>query len=253
MERLWEYKKGLPYFKNSPNSYPTLFHFVPWHFGQGGSVSVSSSNLIASPHFVHLYKPFPGFSPVEYIKFEFKRLITYKKLLATFLDRTNFNLFSYSGLGSFRSLLSRNKFSCSCISNTCRCFTHKNELFKIKTRFHHEGLKTYPIIYYSLFVYLQLYLKVANYLSGMFHLLTEAYCGQSPVPLDYSCHKMFYTFDSPVYLFCKGRDLCHAFFVLCPRHHLTFVNTTYYKNCNSPIGMGNRDNPSKKTVTNNHT
>ena len=116
----WKHKKGLFQFRNSPNLYPTLSHFVPWHFGQGGSVSELSSNLITSPHFLHLYKPFPGFSPVVYI---IKQFII------------------------------------------------------IKTRFHHKGLKTYPIISCSLFADFRQYLRVANYLSGLFHLLTGAYCG----------------------------------------------------------------------------
>lgn len=60
-------RKGLFQLRNSPILYPTLFHLVPWHFGQGGSVSVLSSNLITSPQFRHLYRPFPGFSPVVYI------------------------------------------------------------------------------------------------------------------------------------------------------------------------------------------
>ncbi|MDP8218682.1 MAG: hypothetical protein P9M03_08155 [Candidatus Theseobacter exili] len=68
-------------------------------------MSVLSSNLIISPHALHLYRPFPGFSPVVYII---------------------------------------------------------NQFIKIKTRFHHKGLKTYPIIYCSLFAYLQLYLSVTN-------------------------------------------------------------------------------------------
>ena len=69
-------KNGLSLYRNSPFSYPILFHFVPWHFGQGGRVSELSSNLITSPHFTHLYKPLPGFSPVEYIIEKNKRLIT---------------------------------------------------------------------------------------------------------------------------------------------------------------------------------
>ena len=83
-------RKGLSLHRNSPNSYPTLSHFVPWHFGHGGNVSESSSNLITSPHFVHLYKPFPGFSPVEYIKLKFKRLI---KLFTRFIfiERRSFS------------------------------------------------------------------------------------------------------------------------------------------------------------------
>ncbi len=67
MQDYWNYKKGLLQLRNNPDFYPTLFHLVPWHFGHGGSVSVSSSNLITSPQFTHLYKPFPGFSPVVYI------------------------------------------------------------------------------------------------------------------------------------------------------------------------------------------
>jgi len=69
-------KNGLSHHRNSPLFYPILFHFVPWHFGQGGKVSELSSNLITSPHFTHLYKPLPGFSPVEYIIEKIKRLIT---------------------------------------------------------------------------------------------------------------------------------------------------------------------------------
>lgn len=129
MHEYREHKKGLSLFRNSPNLYPILFHLVSWHFGQGGSVSVLSSNLITSPHFVHLYKPFPGFSPVV------------------------------------------------CIIN---------KFIKIKTRFHHKGLKTYPIIFCSLFSYLRKYLKVANCLSGLNHLLTGVCYGQFPNPLENS-------------------------------------------------------------------
>lgn len=75
-------KKGLPQLRNSPDFYPTLSHLVLWHFGQGGSVSVSSSNLITSPQLTHLYIPFPGFSPVVYIIKQFKRLI---KLFTRFI------------------------------------------------------------------------------------------------------------------------------------------------------------------------
>lgn len=38
--------------------------FVPSHLGQGGKVSVSSSSITVCPQFVHVYVPFPGFSPV---------------------------------------------------------------------------------------------------------------------------------------------------------------------------------------------
>lgn len=76
MQECWKNKNGLFQHGNSPLFYPILFHFVPWHFGQGGSVSELSSNLITSPQFTHLYKPFPGFSPVEYIIEKIKRLIT---------------------------------------------------------------------------------------------------------------------------------------------------------------------------------
>lgn len=69
-------KNGLSHHRNSPLFYPILFHFVPWHFGQGGKVSELSSNLITSPQFTHLYKPFPGFSPVVYITIKIKGLIT---------------------------------------------------------------------------------------------------------------------------------------------------------------------------------
>src|SRR5665647_67939 len=69
-------KNGLSQHRNSPLFYPILFHFVPWHFGQGGRVSELSSSLITSPHFTHLYKPLPGFFPVEYIIIKIKRLIT---------------------------------------------------------------------------------------------------------------------------------------------------------------------------------
>jgi len=123
MQECSEHKKRLFQFRNSPNPYPTLSHLIPWHFGQGGSVSVLSSNLITSPHFLHLYRPFPGFSPVVYII---------------------------------------------------------NQFIKIKIRFHHKGLKTYPIISCPLFADLRQYLKVASCLSGLFHLLTGAYCGQFP-------------------------------------------------------------------------
>lgn len=37
---------------------------VPLHFGQGGKVSVWSSNTTDWPHFLQIYVPFPGFSPV---------------------------------------------------------------------------------------------------------------------------------------------------------------------------------------------
>jgi len=37
---------------------------VPWHFEQGGSVSVLSSKTTFWPHFLQVYVPFPGFSPV---------------------------------------------------------------------------------------------------------------------------------------------------------------------------------------------
>ena len=76
MQECWKNKNGLFQYGNSPLFHPILFHFVPWHFGQGGRVSELSSNLITSPHFTHLYKPLPGFSPVEYIIEKIKRLIT---------------------------------------------------------------------------------------------------------------------------------------------------------------------------------
>lgn len=34
------------------------------HFGQGGSVSVTSSSTTIWPQFLHLYRPLPGFSLV---------------------------------------------------------------------------------------------------------------------------------------------------------------------------------------------
>lgn len=138
---------GLPQNSDSPEDYPTLSHFVAWHFGQGGRVSVLSSNLITSPHFLHLYDPLPGFSPVVCIINQFKKRLKNKnKLLAAFFHRTNLNLFRYCGLGSSGSFLHRNKLSRSRISNACRCFAHKYVLSKLKIRFHHKGLKTYPII-----------------------------------------------------------------------------------------------------------
>lgn len=59
---------------SQPFSYPILFQYVFSHTGQGGRVSVSSSSLITFPHFVHLYKPFPGFSPVRYIILQFLKV-----------------------------------------------------------------------------------------------------------------------------------------------------------------------------------
>lgn len=50
-----------------PFSYPILFQYVLLQLGHGGSLSESSSSLITSPHWVHLYLPLPGFSPVRYI------------------------------------------------------------------------------------------------------------------------------------------------------------------------------------------
>lgn len=35
-----------------------------WHFGHGGSVSVASSRYKLFPHFLQVYVPLPGFSPV---------------------------------------------------------------------------------------------------------------------------------------------------------------------------------------------
>ena len=179
MQEYWKHKKGLFPSRNSPNLYPILSHFVPWHFGQGGSVSVLSSNLIISPHALHLYKPFPGFSPVVYII---------------------------------------------------------NQFIKIKTRFHHKGLKTYPIIFCSPFSDLRKYLKVANCLSGLCHLLTGAYCGQFPNPLEYFYHKKVYTLNFPIYPSCKGRGLCHASFVLFPRLHLSFVELLRLSLCIIRLG-----------------
>ena len=137
-------KNGLLQLRNSPFYYPILVHFVPWHLGHGGNVSVLSSNLITSPHFTHLYKPFPGFSPVVYINLLFKKLIKTLILLTAFFHRTNFNFFSYSCLRSLSSFFRRDKLSASCISNTSRCFTHKLEFFKLTLCFQLRGLKAYP-------------------------------------------------------------------------------------------------------------
>jgi hypothetical protein len=90
MKEYFHNKKGLSQFKDSPFFYPTLFHLVPWHFGQGGRVSELSSNLITSPHFTHLYNPFPGFSPVVYIIIKIKILI--KRTITNYL--TGENIFS---------------------------------------------------------------------------------------------------------------------------------------------------------------
>jgi len=137
-------KNGLLQLRNSPLFYPTLVHLVPWHFGHGGNTSELSSNLITSPHFTHLYKPFPGFSPVLYINLLFKKLIKTLILLTAFFHRTNFNFFSYSCLRSFSSFFRRDKLSASCISNTSRSFTHKLEFLKLILCFHLKGLKAYP-------------------------------------------------------------------------------------------------------------
>lgn len=125
-------KNGLFQHRNSPLFYPILFHFVPWHFGQGGRVSELSSNLITSPQFTHLYKPLPGFSPVVYIIEKIKRLITrpfnchgltqtktvFGTLLRMLFRRTNFNCFSNSCSWAFNSLFCWNKFSRTSVSNS---------------------------------------------------------------------------------------------------------------------------------------
>lgn len=67
--------KKLPHFRGSFSKI-YFVNFVPLHFGQGGKVSVLSSKTTTVPHFVHLYEPFPGFSPVVCIFLKFRRLIT---------------------------------------------------------------------------------------------------------------------------------------------------------------------------------
>lgn len=219
-------KNGLPQQRNSPLFYPTFVHLVPWHWGHGGNTSELSSNLITSPHFTHLYKPFPGFSPVVYINLLFKRLIKTLILLTAFFHRTNFNFFSYSCLRSFSSFFRRDKPSASCISNTSRSFTHKLEFFKLIMCFHLKGLKVYPRFFCSLFDDLRLYLKAANYSDGQFHPLTEEHYGQFPIPLENSFHKMVCKLHYQVYLFCTNRGLYLLLAGLFPKLRLSFVDTT---------------------------
>ena len=215
-------KNGLLQFRNSPFYYPTFVHLVPWHLGHGGNTSELSSNLITSPHFTHLYKPFPGFSPVVYINLLFKKLIKTLILLTAFLYRTNFNFFSYSCLRSFSSFFRRDKLSASGISNTSRSFTHKLEFLKLALCFHLKGLKAYPIFFCSLFDDLQLCLKAVNYSDGQFRLWTGEYYGQSPIPLVYLFHKMVCTLHYQVYPFCTNRLAFFpnlVFFLLIRHNH----------------------------------
>ena len=245
-------KNGLLRLRNSPFCYPTLVHLVPWHLGHGGNTSELSSNLITSPHFTHLYKPFPGFSPVVYINLLFKKLIKTLILLTAFFHRTNFNFFRYSCLRSFSSFFRRDKLSASCISNTSRSFTHKLEFLKLTLCFHLKGLKAYPRFFCSLFDDLQLYLMAANYSDGQFHPLTAEYYGQFPIPLENLFHKMVCTLNSQVYPFCTNQGLSLLLFGLFPKPRLSFVDTTYYKILNSTICMKNRDNAIQFFLSRNH-
>jgi hypothetical protein len=80
-EALTEKEIGRKRLFSQPFSYSILFQYVLLHLGQGGNLSESSSSLITSSHLVHLYRPFPGFSPVRYIAFQFLKI---KQLFSRF-------------------------------------------------------------------------------------------------------------------------------------------------------------------------
>lgn len=219
-------KNGLLQLRNSPLFYPILVHLVPWHLGHGGKTSESSSNLITAPHFSHLYKPFPGFSPVVYIILHLKKLILKRILLTAFFYRSNFNFFSYSGLRSFSSFFRRDKFPASCISNTSRSFTHKFEFLKLILRFQLIGLNAYPIIFCFSFYNLILHLKAVNFSDGPSHLLTEKYYGHFPIALVNSFHKMVCKFHSQVYPHSAKWSFSVILFGLVIKLSLSSVDTT---------------------------
>ena len=71
-------------------------------------------------------------------KNKFKRLKTCstlidERLLILLFCRTNFNFFSYGCRRSTYSFSFWNKLSCTCISHSCRCFTHYFKNFNYKT------------------------------------------------------------------------------------------------------------------------
>ena len=101
-----------------PYSYPILSQYVPSHLGQGGNLSESSSNLITSPQLVHLYVPFPGFSPVRYITQKFKRLINLFTSFVFVKWRHFPTMILHVGFYSFRFPIFGSLFGSSIANNT---------------------------------------------------------------------------------------------------------------------------------------
>ena len=97
--------------------------------------------IIKSDYFSALYAfvaTLPGLFTCSVHKNKFKRLKTCstliaERLLTTFLCRTNFNFFSYGCRRSTCSFTFWDKLSCTCISHSCRCFTHAFLKFNYKT------------------------------------------------------------------------------------------------------------------------
>ena len=79
-----------------------------------------------------------GFFTCSVHENNFKRLKTYsiliaERLLIPLFCRANFNFFSYGCRRSTYSFSFWDKLSCSCISHSCRCFTHDFLKFNYKT------------------------------------------------------------------------------------------------------------------------
>lgn len=117
--------------------------------------------IIKTDYFTAFYAfvaPLSGFFSSCVHNLKLKRLTTcstlnVERLLATFFSSTNFHFFSDCCSWSFYSFPSRNKESCSSISNSGRRFTHFKSIYQLILCFQLKGLKAYPLIFYFIYVY----------------------------------------------------------------------------------------------------
>jgi hypothetical protein len=107
---------------------------TPWTWRKCVRIIIKSDYFSAFYAFVATLS---GFFTCSVHKIKFKRLATSstliaERLLITLFCRTNFNFFSYGCRRSTCSFSLWDKLSCTCISHSCRCFTHDFLKFNYK-------------------------------------------------------------------------------------------------------------------------
>lgn len=119
------------------------------NFGPFGAIAAwtrrKGIRIVIKPnYFSTFYAPvatLSGFFTCSVHTIKFKRLTTCstliaERLLITLFCRTNFNFFGYGCRRSTCSFFLWDKLSCTCISHSCRCFTHDFLKFNYKNYYH---------------------------------------------------------------------------------------------------------------------